>query len=425
MLAEPERTEAAFPGIGQSAWPMLLLFLSAIVYSIDKGIVGVLAEPIRHDFAIGDTEMGLLLGLAYSLLSGVLGLGLGHLVDRSHRFRLLAGCILLWSFATIACGFARGFGDFFVFRMLVGLGEAALAPAAVSLIADMFAPGQRGRALSAYLIGASIGSGLSSVIPGWLATHDLGLLAVSGWRSAFVVCGVLGIPLAVLLAFNREPGRRGLASGAVDLSGIPAKLARLWSMRRLVAPLFGGFCLFYVALIGITAWTSVFIGRRYGLALPQFGPSLGLMLLVSGMGGYLLSGMVVDMPFARRKGGRMRILALLPLLALPSAFAQLAPSSALALLAIAAIGTSMPAINVAMNATIQDIVPNDLRGFSHATLGLLSALTAGAGGPLLVAKVGEMTGIGMAFLIVGVPALIAASACFWFAGRSLATAQAA
>ena len=162
--------------MGQSWWPMLLLFLSAIVYSIDKGIVGVLAEPIRRDFAIGDTEMGLLLGLAYSLLSGILGLGLGHLVDRSHRFRLLAGCILLWSVATIACGLARGFGDFFVFRMLVGLGEAALAPAAVSLIADMFAPGQRGKALSAYLIGASIGSGLSSIIPGWLATHDLGVL---------------------------------------------------------------------------------------------------------------------------------------------------------------------------------------------------------------------------------------------------------
>ena len=199
--------------------------------------------------------------------------------------------------------------------MLVGLGEAALAPAAVSLIADMFAPGQRGRALSAYLIGASIGSGLSSVIPGWLATQDMGGLA-QGWRGAFMVCGALGIPLAVLLAFNAEPGRRGLAGGTVDLSGIPAKLARLWSMRRLIGPLFGGFCLFYVALIGITSWTAVFIGRRYGLELPQFGPSLGLMLLVSGMGGYLLSGPIVDMPFARRPGGRLRILALLPLLAL-------------------------------------------------------------------------------------------------------------
>ncbi|MCP5781337.1 hypothetical protein NL316_27360, partial [Klebsiella pneumoniae] len=82
----------------------------------------------------------------------------------------------------------------------------------------------------------------------------------------------------------------------------------------------------------------------------------------------------------------------------------------LALLAIAAIGTAMPAVNVAMNATIQDIVPNDLRGFSHATLGLLSAFTAGAGGPLLVAKVGEFSGIGTAFLIVGVPVLLAASA---------------
>jgi MFS family permease len=418
-VPDRDAAEQPFPGLGQSWWPMLLLFLSAIVYSIDKGIVGVLAEPIRREFAIGDTEMGLLLGLAYSLLSGILGLGLGHLVDRSHRFRLLAGCILLWSVATIACGLARGFADFFVFRMLVGLGEAALAPAAVSLIADMFAPGQRGRALSAYLIGASIGSGLSSIIPGWLVTQDFGGLLAGGWRGAFVFCGALGIPLAVLLVWIAEPGRRGLAGGAVDLSGIPAKLVRLWAMRRLIGPLFGGFCLFYVALVGIASWTAVFIGRRYGLELPQFGPSLGLMLLVSGMGGYLLSGPIVDAPFARRPGGRLRILALLPLLALPSAFAQFAPSSSLALVAIAAIGTAMPAVNVAMNATIQDIVPNDLRGFSHATLGLLSAFTAGAGGPLLVAWVGESTGIGMAFLIVGVPVLLAASACFYVAGRSL------
>ena len=326
-MAVSQASEPEYPGLARSWWPMLLLFGSAIVYSIDKGIVGVLAEPIRREFAISDTQMGLLLGLAYSLLSGILGLGLGHLVDRSRRFKLLGACILLWSGATIGCGLARGFGDFFVMRMLVGLGEAALAPAAVSLIADMFAPGQRGKALSAYLIGASIGSGLSSIIPGWLATHEFAMLGGSGWRSAFVVCGALGIPLAVLLAFNAEPQRRGLSSGTVDLSGIPAKLARLWSMRRLVGPLFGGFCLFYVALIGITAWTAVFIERRYGLALPQFGPSLGLMLLVSGMGGYLLSGFIVDLPFARRPGGRLRFLALLPLLALPSAFAQFAPSS--------------------------------------------------------------------------------------------------
>jgi MFS family permease len=402
---------------------MLLLFLSAIVYSIDKGIVGVLAEPIRREFAIGDTQMGLLLGLAYSLLSGVLGLGLGHLVDRSHRFRLLAGCILLWSAATMACGLARGFGDFFVFRMLVGLGEAALAPAAVSLIADMFSADQRGRALSAYLIGASIGSGLSSVIPGWIVAQDLGGVLATGWRGAFMFCGALGIPLAVLLAFNTEPQRRGLAGGTVDLSGIPAKLARLWAMRRLIAPLFGGFCLFYIALVGITAWTAVFIGRRYGLELPQFGPSLGLMLLVSGMGGYLLSGPIVDMPFARRPGGRLRILAALPLLALPSTLAQFAPSSAMALVLVAAIGTAMPAVNVAMNATIQDIVPNDLRGFSHATLGLLSAFTAGAGGPLLMASVGEGVGIGTAFLIVGVPVLLLASGCFVLAGRAMVFAR--
>ncbi|HWU04632.1 MAG TPA: MFS transporter, partial [Novosphingobium sp.] len=175
---------------------MLLLFLSAIIYSIDKAIVGVLAEPIRHEFAINDQQMGLLLGLAYSLLSGVLGLGVGWLVDHRTRRMVIAGSLTLWSLATMACGLAPGFASFFAFRTLVGLGEAALAPAAISLIADLFGPARRGRAIACYLIGASIGSGLSSVIPGWIVGSGLHLWvpghgAVEPWRSAFVLCGAV------------------------------------------------------------------------------------------------------------------------------------------------------------------------------------------------------------------------------------------
>ena len=404
---------------------MLLLFVTAVLYSIDKNIIGVLAEPIRHEFGIGDKQMALLLGLAYAILSGVLGLALGWLVDHRRRRNLLAGAIILWSAATIACGLATSFAGLFVARMLVGLGEAALAPAALSLIADLFAPAWRGRALSAYLIGASIGSALSAVIPGWIIKTGVSLHlpllgTIAPWRSAFVLCGALGPVIGLLFLTLREPERRGLSGAGENLARLGPKLASLWAKRRVLAPLFGGFCLFYVALVGITAWTAPFLGRRYGLAIGEFSGQLGLMLLISGMGGYAISGFVADSRFGRAVSGKLRLLIVLPLWALPSAFATLAPDASRALLLLAMIGTAMPVINVVMNATVQDILPNDMRGFAYAVLGLLSALVAGAGGPYLMAlAAGHTGGIGTSFLIVGLPFLLASAGCFYLARRAL------
>jgi MFS family permease len=409
---------------------MALLFIAANLYSIDKGIVGVLAEPIRHEFAIGDQQMSLLLGLAYSLLSAVLGLVLGVMVDHGTRRTLLAGSITLWSVSTIACGLSSGFSQFFVFRMLVGLGEGALAPAALSLIADLFPPERRGRALSTYLIGASFGSALSAMIPGWILASQLQLDlplfgTIAPWRSAFVLCGALGPVLGALLMTVPEPPRRGLGTSPGTPGRIGEKLIRLWAMRGLVGPLFAGFCLFYVALVGITVWTAAFITRQYGLPLAQFSGKLGLMLLVSGASGYVISGFVTDSRLGRSAKGKLRSLAALPLLALPSALASLAPDAPTALIALAAIGFAMPIVNVAMNATVQDLLPNEMRGFTYALLGLMSALVAGAGGPYLVAMTTELVLrdpalIGRSFMVVGVPALIAATACFLAAARAIA-----
>jgi len=165
--------EAQYPGLRGAWWLLILLFLSANLYSIDKAIVGVLAEPIRATLQISDVQMGLLLGLAYTLLSVLLGLVLGNFTDHHSRRKILAFSIILWSLATMAGGLARGFGSFFVFRALVGLGEAGLAPTALSVIADIFPPRQRGRALSGYFIGATMGTALSSVIPGWIVAADI------------------------------------------------------------------------------------------------------------------------------------------------------------------------------------------------------------------------------------------------------------
>ena len=206
----------------KSLWPMALLFLAANFYSIDKAIVGVLAEPIKADLGIDDIRMGLLMGLAYAFLSGICGLWLGSLVDRSVRKRVLGWAIIVWSVSTALGGLAPDFASFFALRAVVGIGEAAVAPAAVSLIADMFPPEQRGRALSAYLIGASIGTALSSVIPGAIVAANLHLVLpgvglIVPWRSAFLLFGLAaGVWTGNLSRAHRMV--RGIRSGVVHVN---------------------------------------------------------------------------------------------------------------------------------------------------------------------------------------------------------------
>lgn len=425
-----EASPPPFPPLRQTLWPMLLLFLAANFYSIDKAIVGVLAEPIKADLGIDDIRMGLLMGLAYSLLSGVCGLWLGSLVDRHVRKRVLGGAIIVWSVSTALGGLAPDFATFFVFRALVGLGEAAVAPAAMSLIADIFPPAQRGRALSAYLIGATVGTALSAVIPGAILGAHLHLSVpgyglVVPWRSAFVLCGLVGPLVGLAFLTIREPARRGLPATASEPARVGEKLAYLWQHRVLVAPLFGGFCLYYVAFVGVASWTAPLLMRTYGLTLPQIANVLGLGMLVAGVAGYLLGGVAADM--RRGRSGRIGLMIVLPVLALPTAFAGLAPGVGLAIAALATISLTTPMLNVAMNATVQEIVPNDMRGFSYAFLSVVAALPAGAGGPFAIAFVseavlGDASRIAASFVCVVLPCLTAAAACFALAARAYRTA---
>ena len=430
MDGVPEHTP--YPNLRQSWWPMLLLFLAANIYSIDKAIVGVLAEPIKADLHITDVQMSLLLGLAYTMFSAVLGVWLGNLVDRHVRRTLVACSIILWSVATIAGGLAPNFHWFFAFRALVGLGEAAISPASFSLIADLFPPHQRGRALGTYLIGATIGTALSAIVPGMIVGANLHLVipgfgAAAPWRSAFLICGAAGPVIGALFLTVREPARfgRSATSGTATFGD---KLGFLWAQRGVIGPIFAGFGLFYVGFVGISAWTAPFITRTYHLKLPQFAAKMGVILLIGGMVGYILGGVIADSAIGRKRGGKLAIMIALPIVALPCAFAGFAPTATVALVALAAIAFATPMLNVAMNASVQELVPNDMRGFSVGLLSLLIALPAGAGGPYAIAYVtqnvlADPARIGSAFLIVGAPCLLAASVCFVFAHRAIRAAQ--
>ncbi len=423
-----DEQEVSYPGLRGAWWMLILLFFAANIYSIDRGIVGVMAEPIRKSLAISDVQMGLLLGLAYVLFSSVLGLVLGNFADRFSRRKILAYSIILWSLSTMACGLAPNFQGFFLFRALVGLGEAGLAPAAVSIIADIFPAKQRGRALAGYFLGATFGTAMASVLPGMVIKANLHLVVpfvgpVDPWRSAFLLCGVVGPVIGLLFLTTREPERRGVNWAKGKQPPVGEKVAYLWAHRGYIAPLFGGFSLFYLVYAGIYAWTVVFLTRAYHSGLPAFSGRLGIMAIVAGTGGYLLGGLLADSKLGRRRGGKLDCLVVLPLLALPSTLACLAPGVNSALAALGFMSLATPMLNVAMNATIQEVLPNEMRGFSFAVLSLMAAITAGAGGPLIFALVTQHVlhdpaRIGTSFLIVGLPVIFVASGCFLLARQA-------
>jgi predicted MFS family arabinose efflux permease len=243
------------------------------------------------------------------------------------------------------------------------------------------------------------------------------------WRSAFFLCGVIGPLIGLLLLTVQEPQRHGVREGRNELPSLRESLGYLWQRRGVMVPLYAGFCLHYVAFVGITAWTAAFLTRRYQHGLAEFSGRLGLMLLLAGGAGYLAGGFVADSKPFHGAGGKRLLLAILPLVALPSTLAGFAPSVSLALILLMALSFATPIINVAMSATVQDLVPNRMRAFSYALVSVVSALPAGAGGPLAIAYATEHVAggsafIGRSFLIVGVPALLTASACFLLSRRA-------
>lgn len=203
-----------YPSAGRAWWAVALLCAAAIISYSDRQVMSLVVDPIRRDLGISDVQIGLLIGTAFALIYGIAGVPLGYLADRTSRRNLIAAGMVVWSAATVYCGFARSFREMFCARLLVGLGEAVLSPAAVSLISDLFPPARRGVALGAYFTGVSVGIG-SAVMIGGALLHGINagwaggtfLAQLPPWRAVLVLIGVPGFLGALLMLTFREPLR--------------------------------------------------------------------------------------------------------------------------------------------------------------------------------------------------------------------------
>ena len=245
-------------GAARAWWLVALLCLSSLLSVIDRKILSLVVDPVRAELNLNDVEIGLLQGLAFGLVYAIGGVVLGALADRYNRRNLVIFGVVVWSVATAAAGLAQSFGQMFAARVIVGFGEAALAPAAVSLIADLFPADRRGRPMGLYMTGQAIANGVAISMTGVVLAAaaanrfaSIGLPAsVSPWRTTFILCGASGALLVVLLMTCRE-APRGSERLAPSLFAQGRETFRhLIDRRRFFAPLYLGFAACFMAAYG-------------------------------------------------------------------------------------------------------------------------------------------------------------------------------
>jgi MFS family permease len=184
----------------RAAWFALgVLFAINLLNFYDRQIGGAVNEPLAKEWGLSFAQLGNL-AMAFTLIYAIVGVPLGRLADRASRTRILAVGVAVWSVLTAASGLTGSYASMFVTRLGVGVGEASCAPAANSLVGDLFPARQRGRALSIFMLGLPIGIFLGNTVSGWLTQNF-------GWRSAFYVAVLPGLLCAVLVLFIHEPAR--------------------------------------------------------------------------------------------------------------------------------------------------------------------------------------------------------------------------
>ena len=410
-----------------------LLFGINLLNFFDRQILAAVTEPLRLEWGLSDTQLGWLV-TAFTLLYAVVGLPLGRLADLWRRNLLLAAGLALWSSLTWLSGLCRSFWPLFAARLGVGVGEASCAPAASSLIGDLYRPLERARAMSVFMMGLPVGVALSYLVGGAIAQHY-------GWRAVFYLAGFPGLLLAGAALFLPEPPRgrcEAIQVGAKQRPGSSTALVLgIPTMRWIIASgLLHNFIMY-----AFTFFLPSFLVRHHRTTVQMAGLVSALVVGSVGALGMLTGGWLGDAAIKRRQNGRMLVAAAAVSVAAPAGFlALLLPSGALlpfvALQGMAAL--LMYTYYATVYATIHDIVEPALRGRAMAiyffamymlgasigpvALGWLSdffarraALSAGAA---LVLAPEQLRAIGLHQAMYAIPALSVVLAAVLFAGAA-------
>jgi predicted MFS family arabinose efflux permease len=361
---------------------VVVLFAINILNFYDRHVPGALVEPMRKEFHLNDTQIGLL-GSAFIWIYAIVGVPLGRIADSASRKKLLAWGVVIWTALTASAGLATTYTFLLFSRVGVGVGEAACAPTATSWLGDLFPPHKRSRVLALFMLGVPVGGALGFFFSGPIAQ-------AYGWRAAMVFAALPALLLVPALLMLREPQR-----GASELHPAPLAPASMWNVLRIPTLwwIIASGALLNFNLYAVGTFLPAFLSRVHGLSLANSGIATGIVYLAGGVSGGAAAGYLGDSIVHRRKDGRLLCAALLALVAIPFAcvgILQPAGSLYLAMAFLAVTYASLTTYYGLVYSAIQDIVAPNQRASAMAIYFMAMYMCGASFGPLLTGKLSDV-----------------------------------
>jgi MFS family permease len=403
----------------------VMCLVNAVAF-IDRTALPLLVQPITRDLQISDTQMSLLIGLAFIMTYAIGGFFVGALVDRWPRRRILAAGIGFWGAATILCGTTFNYVTLFIGRCGVGLGESAGGPACMSIIKDAFAPQFRGRAVAIWAMGAGIGAGCALLAGGAILrlVGETGSVAlpllgtVRAWQVVLMVCGLMAFPVALLVSVLPEPRRTAAQADEIDFR---SALGRMRSRWQVFLPLFIANAATIMLSTGYTSWIPAFLARTWKIPGGDIGLRLGLIVLLFNTGGQFAAGMLVDV--IRKRFGASAVplfgVVMCAVAVIPAASIPHLPSLEVTWPLLAVLVASASSLFTIGTATIVHLTPSHLVGKISGIHFAWVGITGTALAPTLVALLSDRVfgatpgAIGQALSSFGGTLAVVALLGFW------------
>jgi len=380
-------------------YTLLLLLLTYVFNYVDRNIINVLIEPIKNEFGVSDTALGLVSGLLFALFYAVMGLFMGRLSDKYNRSKLMGIYCVSWSALTMLCGTAVTFAHLAFSRIGVAITEAGSAPTSLSMIADLYPPRRRSFAIGVWSIGSHIGALIGMGFGGWIAFQY-------GWRTAFFVVGLPGIALGILIYLTVKEPVRGQWDNVKNSDSNAHQESIFKNVKLLLKnKTYAGICLgCAVAALqaySVGIWGASFLIRSHGMTVQSAGLLLGLIAVAGAMLGTIFSGWLTDHLVAKNSGWQIGVPALGLLIATPAGVAYfLWPTGTLFQIGATAIPTAaiFAVIHgffttwwIAPNmSAVSQLIPSNNRSFANAFF-LLAFTLAGMGvGPIVVGVLSDL-----------------------------------
>jgi MFS family permease len=432
-VAGPARPNAsaprAYPHARYAWFVVVCLMLAYAVALVDRQILALLIKPIRKDLGLSDTQFSLLVGFAFVLFYSTMGLFCGRLADTANRRNLIVIAMVLWSLATAACGLAHNFEQLFVARMMVGVGEAVLSPAAYSMIADYFPKEKRASAAAAYSMAITLGNGAALLFGGAavaaLSKGDTAIVPILGvvrsWQAVLFVVATPGLFVATLLLLVREPVRHETdrTNGSLSDAVVFVKSHAVTLFLIIFA-----FALNGLVTYCMNTWTPATFMRIYGWSATQIASTQGAILMIFGTLGIYAGGWWVGRAGANISNAIvLGTCSLTMLLIAPFALmVGFAPAPWMRLLGVAVIAFLQGAPSGLAAVAIYHITPNKLRGQVTAMYLMTGTLVGFGIGVTVVAAITDYVfrregAVGMSLGLTVAVAAVAGSMLLWMASK--------